>query len=323
MPATTPPSRQPKFQSALPLRGATWRSGEEELELCEFQSALPLRGATQNASSGRCGHYISIRAPLAGSDVAGVRRLRAFLHFNPRSPCGERLGITVWGPAEGAFQSALPLRGATSFSNASAVILLFQSALPLRGATACPEPWYRKCRYFNPRSPCGERHQLLGRSHQTHYFNPRSPCGERLNAFSCARDTTNISIRAPLAGSDGAYRISGCYRHDFNPRSPCGERRSNLIAIMQQSTYFNPRSPCGERHAAQIVYLIKIRISIRAPLAGSDGRRDGHGGQRIEISIRAPLAGSDGNSGITMQFLGISIRAPLAGSDIARWYMVR
>ena len=58
-----------QFQSTLPLRGAT-SSCSRDVPLHEFQSTLPLRGATWPP---RCS-------------------ATNFLHFNPRSPCGERRG---------------------------------------------------------------------------------------------------------------------------------------------------------------------------------------------------------------------------------------
>ena len=58
--------------------------------------------------------------------------------------------------------------------------VIFQSTLPVRGATrrrsACPGHWL----YFNPRSPCGERHARHQRK----------------------RPRLLISIHAPRAGSD-------------------------------------------------------------------------------------------------------------------------
>ena len=57
---------------------------------------------------------ISIHAPRAGSDAAGVTASAASAdNFNPRSPCGERLadgGTALYGIL---FQSTLPVRGAT------------------------------------------------------------------------------------------------------------------------------------------------------------------------------------------------------------------
>ena len=82
-------------------------------------------------------------------------------------------------------------------------------------------------------------------------------------------DDVNISIHAPLAGSDRRNsRFGGKCKH------------------------FNPRSPRGERPADSICKSYGGDISIHAPLAGSDGYLSGPI-TGLEISIHAPLAGSD------------------------------
>ena len=56
----------------------------------KFQSTLPLRGATFGNKSGKDSNLISIHAPLTGSDlIVGEFDIRPN-HFNPRSPYGER-----------------------------------------------------------------------------------------------------------------------------------------------------------------------------------------------------------------------------------------
>ena len=132
------------------------------------------------------------------------------IHFNPRSPCGERHFRRIEDDREKQFQSTLPVWGATELP---AVTFYeqqkFQSTLPVWGATRPPprsgQPlqisihaprvgsdvlWFFAASinfYFNPRSPCGERlgtafvQQSLCRD-----FNPRSPCGERLICVYCA-----------------------------------------------------------------------------------------------------------------------------------------
>ena len=56
---------------------------------------------------------ISIHAPRAGSDFSAARELANSLNFNPRSPCGERHWLADCKKREQAFQSTLPVRGAT------------------------------------------------------------------------------------------------------------------------------------------------------------------------------------------------------------------
>ena len=79
------------FQSTLPARGATRAPPPQSLTF-PFQSTLPARGATP---------------PLTGG-------LPSFLHFNPRSPHGERPALAVVAQFSRRFQSTLPARGATS-----------------------------------------------------------------------------------------------------------------------------------------------------------------------------------------------------------------
>ena len=55
-----------------------------------FQSTHPLRGATGKFAFLRGSVYISIHAPLAGCDMAGVTYGAQKGHFNPRTPCGVR-----------------------------------------------------------------------------------------------------------------------------------------------------------------------------------------------------------------------------------------
>ena len=123
---------------------------------------------------------ISIRAPLAGSDYTDNKLLE--INFQ--------------------FQSALPLRGATSGRQQD-----------------------ERVRDFNPRSPCGERQRL----------------GHRRN------DEHAISIRAPLAGSDGQMAARGAEGARFQSALPLRGATQSLASSTIPAGNFNPRSPCGER----------------------------------------------------------------------------
>ena len=173
-----------------------------------FQSTLPVWGATY------------------GEFLIEV----VICHFNPRSPCGERhrgrtvkwhkVVISIHAPRVGSD----PERKLDCYAP-----VLFQSTLPVWGATKvlCP---VRLCTvYFNPRSPCGERHGMgTPICPMVSNFNPRSPCGERLiflNSFLWLRIFQStlpvwgatpvikpwifmwvISIHAPRVGSDFGCR---------------------------------------------------------------------------------------------------------------------
>ena len=252
-----------------------------------FQSALPLRGATVYGQRAAGRPDISIRAPLAGSDIYILTRLliisifqsalplrgatcpcpppgRPPPYFNPRSPCGERRMCWAVEASMSEFQSALPLRGATT------------SVTPMRLA----------CIYFNPRSPCGERPPRRLRGTQARNFNPRSPCGERqgsVNAMKAAwefqsalplrgatrpaghpRPPGRISIRAPLAGSDYDYGNADEEKLEFQSALPLRGATSRRAPMSLRTGYFNPRSPCGERplhFVASIYYQQSVVFS--------------------------------------------------------------
>ena len=63
------PSTAPRFQSTLPVRGATNAILKAQADVDKFQSTLPVRGATEEAPEIKyAGFKISIHAPRAGSD---------------------------------------------------------------------------------------------------------------------------------------------------------------------------------------------------------------------------------------------------------------
>ena len=125
-----------------------------------FQSTLPVRGATPCA-------YV---------------RVRMVSHFNPRSPCGERPSRPVAMPLSSAtFQSTLPVRGATelglSYSAAASGISIHA---PRAGSDHYQNFRHSLQTVISIHAPrAGSDFGVPGDSALTTYFNPRSPCGER------------------------------------------------------------------------------------------------------------------------------------------------
>ena len=124
----------------------------------KFQSTLPAWGATLTPACLSSPITISIHAPRMGSDVSLRPFYRLPLHFNPRSPHGERQEKDQSEWVTIPFQSTLPAWGATTSlsryhsafcisihaprmgsdkDNTVSVILTqkFQSTLPAWGAT--------------------------------------------------------------------------------------------------------------------------------------------------------------------------------------------
>ena len=76
-----------RFQSTLPVRGATAELIVQFGLECPFQSTLPVRGATSSVFPTVDEFDISIHAPREGSDgiLPGWPNLLVY-NFNPRSP---------------------------------------------------------------------------------------------------------------------------------------------------------------------------------------------------------------------------------------------
>ena len=177
---------QPRFQSTRPVRGATCAASKDYAELV-FQSTRPVRGATHCGLTQTRGKGISIHAPRAGRDhaLSVLRVVR--INFNPRAPCGARLGsvgagrqtlvISIHAPRAGRdhglgrgryherqyFNPRAPCGARPGPLEKRRQIMLFQSTRPVRGATQCC-PSQSKNRFnFNPRAPCGARRHATAR----------------------------------------------------------------------------------------------------------------------------------------------------------------
>ena len=123
-----------RFQSTLPARGATMTSPPPRRN-APFQSTLPARGATRVRDAPTRAVVISIHAPRTGSDRGWCCGCCSPCNFNPRSPHGERL---------------------TSF-----ILLMLRWMIsihaPRTGSDVSSDGFMAGVAHFNPRSPHGER----------------------------------------------------------------------------------------------------------------------------------------------------------------------
>ena len=210
----------------------------------------------------------------------------------------------------------------------------------MRGATV-PADWLgRKSQNFNPRAPCGARHDihrvnLLIRQFQSTRpmrgatfqvvpripgsisdFNPRAPCGARRFRVITELKELMISIHAPHAGRDLIV-------HEQNPHTL-------VISI---------HAPHAGRDLSQYEYHHHEGISIHAPHAGRDelsplcdnlpynfnprapcGARllqSGYQSQPEKFQSTRPMRGATGNLLTDELLTSISIHAPHAGRDFS------
>ena len=168
---------------------------------------------------------ISIHALLTESDLKCISLRNSIGEFQStlssrRATCGYDSTL-----CHRRFQSTLSSRRATIAWASSASLVAFQSTLSSRRATGIPHFSKTFLRYFNPRSPHGERLDLNNQRGLPLNFNPRSPHGERLRCRLGLSGSISISIHALLTESDFATFRFVIFHIDFNPRSPHGERR--------------------------------------------------------------------------------------------------
>ena len=126
--------------------------------------------------------------------------IRGGCHFNPRSPCGERLPRLALSASAALFQSTLPSRGATQIDILNQAVVPFQSTLPSRGATIilpaleataqfqpmfplagsdiCSSPTAVAVWRFQSTLPCGERSACSSSKGLCEVFNPCFPSRE-------------------------------------------------------------------------------------------------------------------------------------------------
>ena len=194
-------------------------------------------------------------------------------------------------------------------------------------------------KYFNPRSPRGERRTSPNPLVIALYFNPRSPRGERHNEIANLNRSFAISIHAPRVGSDFLGVFCLWFSEYFNPRSPRGERLERLHRFYLAFTFQSTLPAWGATFYATMQRKGGC-ISIHAPRVGSDRRSETVSAHKRHFNPRSPRGERPGGSaakgaerkhfnprsprGERPQVIGaaktsenISIHAPRVGSDRA------
>ena len=126
-----------------------------------FQSTHSLRSATFYEGAKRFAYIVSIHALLAECDKIMLTYIHQREGFNPRTPCGVRLGLASEISAVRQFQSTHSLRSATE----SDVAWLQNKIVSIHALLAECDP-FDECNLsfffsFNPRTPCGVRHEKV------------------------------------------------------------------------------------------------------------------------------------------------------------------
>ena len=193
---------RPRFQSTPPLREATRKDLFNKRAYCNFNPRLPCgRRRGVNGYNILAGLYFNPRLPCGRrrslSSVLGRQR-----HFNPRLPCGRRQSAMRITELPVFISIHASLAGGDDFRDFPPYTTAISIHASLAGGDWSLSSVLGRQRHFNPRLPCGRRHQLTGKSLAELSFQSTPPL----------REATAQLYKTCRANPD------------FNPRLPCGRR---------------------------------------------------------------------------------------------------
>ena len=168
-------------------------------------------------------------------------------HFNPRVPCGTRLGVVL---LIGIF-FYISIHGSRVGPDYIFLIILLVFL------------------DFNPRVPCGTRRISRRKTGACFLFQSTGPVWDPTITSPKNEPASVISIHGSRVGPDFAAVNSKSVFKYFNPRVPCGTRQEHKPASPEEA-HFNPRVPCGTRHAVFHLERQVREISIHGSRVGPD-----------------------------------------------------
>ena len=169
---------------------------------------------------------------------------------------------------------------------------------------------------FNPRSPHGERHRTYYISPHGQDFNPRSPHGERRPREPIGFQIKQFQSTLPARGATYTIHVGDAVLA-ISIHAPRTGSDAGFTGGKKERLYFNPRSPHGERLRLHRWRRTHKPFQSTLPARGATQPRCVRpAGERI--SIHAPRTGSDTTATGEEIQIKISIHAPRTGSDSAK-----
>ena len=144
-----------------------------------FQSTHPVWGATSNRYRFIMDIAFQSTHPVWGATKETTTTKNNIPCFNPRTPCGVRLSRPISAFHFSRFQSTHPVWGATLHLVITTVDEVVSIHAPRVGCDSLFLFLVISPFGFNPRTPCGVRHNFLQEKSGNVGFNPRTPCGVR------------------------------------------------------------------------------------------------------------------------------------------------
>ena len=201
-------------------------------------------------------------------------------------PCGngfsgDDLAISIHAPltgsddwqAETSKSSAIsihaPLTGSDDWRQVRRIRWNISIHAPLTGSDLRNLSIFNRIPNFNPRSPHRERPSLLFRCPNLPYFNPRSPHRERRLSVTIHVHNKVFQSTLPSQGATGLETGEYIVKQ-ISIHAPLTGSDGHEVQMVWRRSYFNPRSPHRERRRREHVVREAYKISIHAPLTGSD-----------------------------------------------------
>ena len=191
-----------EFQPTLPARGATTVIDGVTGSI-SISTHAPRTGSDGVCDAGRTQHAdISTHAPRTGSDRSRAQADRHHQISTHAPRTGSDDAQSVQESADDKFQPTLPARGATTMKIMHKVTITFQPTLPARGATFQQFKATFQGDPISTHAPrTGSDPTDVNTGFLSRYFNPRSPHGERPRWTRCFPTNTVFQPTLPARGA--------------------------------------------------------------------------------------------------------------------------
>ena len=190
------------------------------------------------------------------------------MHFNPRSPCGERRRkggripsarrISIHAPRVGSDHALhtckagarisihAPRVGSDSVQQSQALRLFISIHAPRVGSDdlLSMQDAFLIISIHAPRVGSDFVYERITVNRAR--FQSTLPVWGATSSRDSESEIEEFQSTLPVWGATFYPHLFVIAAHNFNPRSPCGERRGLRISKLSTAD-FNPRSPCGER----------------------------------------------------------------------------
>ena len=183
--------------------------------------------------------------------------------FNPRSPHRERPCGNGFSGDDLAISIHAPLTGSDDWRQVRRIRWNISIHAPLTGSDLRNLSIFNRIPNFNPRSPHRERPSLLFRCPNLPYFNPRSPHRERRLSVTIHVHNKVFQSTLPSQGATGLETGEYIVKQ-ISIHAPLTGSDGHEVQMVWRRSYFNPRSPHRERHAGSNAkyYLISFQSTL-------------------------------------------------------------